>query len=134
MKDNVLKNLNILNDLLKYVLPTGYVLNYQLAYEIDDIRTNIDPQDKITITLVNEQFSSKARAAYRYEDENGDYKKTYTTSDKTADDQQLPGVIGAVGTTVIAVNKNPYLENSDAVDITVDSYNQFNITEGGENK
>lgn len=119
LEDNVLKNLHILNDLLKYVLPTGYILNYDLAYNIDDIETFVDPQDEIRITLMNQHFGSKPRKAFP----DGD-KKSYINKDDPQHETKFSSVAGAVGTTIIAAY------NTEVVDIR--TFEEYHINESEE--
>lgn len=119
LNDNVLKNLNILDDLLKYILPAGYNVKYELAYELDDLRTIIYPQDSITVTLMNEHFGSKPRQTFI---DNDTGKKIYTT-DK-AGYGPFSSVAGAVSTTIIAGYNDPYVSLTDKVDYTTDTFIQ----------
>ena len=107
LEDNVLKNLHILDDILKYVLPSGYKLEYDLKYSVDDIVNNIYPLDSVNITFVNEHRASKPRQSFAIQDGNNVFdRKTY---DNPNTNEKLPGVIGAVGTTLITAKTSPYL-------------------------
>lgn len=111
LEDNVLKRLHILDDILKYVLPAGYKLEYDLKYLVDDIRTEIYPLDKVNIVLVNEHLGSNVRKAYNLEiindDESVSNRKVYDDPRDGNSTNKLPGVIGAIGTTVVTLTKNP---------------------------
>ena len=122
LKDNVLKNLNILDDLLKYVLPTGYVLNYDLVYSIDDLRTNVCPQDVITVTLLNEHFGSKPRKTWSL-----DGQKVYKDNDPQT--PELSDVAGAVGTTIITTSNDPYESTNELPPITTQTFRTNNLGE-----
>lgn len=107
LDDNVLKNLHILNDLLKYVLPCGYLLSYDLEYKTDDLRTYHFSKDKIDIIFVDEYFGSAPRKAFSQEvlDEDGETlieQKVF--NDPASTDPLLPGAIGAIGATLITAS------------------------------
>lgn len=108
LEENVLKNLYILDNILKYIIPAGYVLNYTLNYSLDDISLDATANDVINIILVNEQLGSKPRKVYN---KNGDL--VYNNPDDVSEyNQQLPGVIGAVGTTIVTKQGDPYYLNT----------------------
>lgn len=117
LEDNVLKNLFILDDILKYVIPTGYLLTYELSYSIDDLNTDVMPLDTIKITFVNESKTSKVRETFTNTEMIDDVeiiKKVYNNPNDELD--HTPGVIGAIGTTMITSKLDPY-SNSGSEDI-----------------
>lgn len=118
LQHNVLKNLHILDDLLKYVLPTGYILNYKLAYELADLKTYVAPKDEIRVTLLNEHFGSHARPKYSQTEGDGSTVVSYESliADGEGSSRPFSSVAGAVGTTIITSYAEPYSKNTDLVD------------------
>lgn len=121
LDDNVLKNLHILDDLLKYVIPSGYLLSYDLEYRVNDLRTYHFSKDKIDIILVDEQFGSKPRQVFSNEVTVGEGENQKTYNVKTFDDPNsaeiVPGAIGAIGATVIVASKD--VNNTESVETNI---------------
>lgn len=116
INDNLLKNLNILDDLLTYVLPAGYKVNYELAYEVDTLRTNVHPKDTITVTLMNEHFGSIPRKVWK-DDQNN---KIYTLEKEGFG--PFSDVAGAVSTTIITRYGDPYDRVNDNLDYKTNTF------------
>lgn len=109
LKDRVLKQLHILQDLLKYIVPCGYKVHYDLQYYVDDMKTHIHPKNTVNIIVVDEDFGSAVRKAYaevkKSENSTENSNETYETGNKVyndpSTDDTTPGVIGSIGATVI---------------------------------
>jgi hypothetical protein len=79
-----LPDVDVLMNILKYVIPTGYKVNYLFYLSSDVDITNAKNSDEINIILVNEDMGSRVR--------------------KSLVEQELPHAIGGLGTTVIRVS------------------------------
>jgi hypothetical protein len=75
-------NLDILDQLLKYIAPTGYVVNYRTFVRPEELTTVSYNEDEITVIFLDDRYHSDARSV----------------SDTD------PWVIGGVGTTVIRLS------------------------------
>ena len=97
-----LDNIDILDQLLRYVAPTGYVLNYFVYIKPEDFWTKTANRDDINIIVINEKLSSST--------------KSTTGSDIPATDVYAP-VLGGLGTSVITIS-----EKETRKDTGVDPY------------
>lgn len=115
-----LPNIHILENLLRYVVPTGYNINYKLYMESTGNISELTSSDSINIILIPEELGSKPRST-EYDGKGND------------DDKGLPGVLNAVATTVIKVSSkdisdDPSLGKSDinALEQGADEFKYWN--------
>lgn len=88
MEENLLRDLDILDNLLRYVIPTGYIIRYNLEFSAKEFTTDIAGSDSVDITFVNDYFGSKVR------------------NEVTDREDNVPGVIGTVGATTIRITNS----------------------------
>lgn len=105
--DNGVPDTTLLDELLRYILPTGYIVDYRLftSNEVDPIITEVC--DKIKITFVDERISSGVRISTSLD------KDIYTDND----------ILSGIGNTTIIEVSGDYDGNiisPDIEDIYVD--------------
>lgn len=89
-----LPDADILVNLLKYVIPFGYKVNYIFYTSPKGLETYIAAGDEINIIIVNEDIGSRTR-------------RLSTNSDGSdSPEMNYPGVIHGIGTTVVRVSRD----------------------------
>ena len=93
-------NIDILDQLLKYIAPTGYAINYKTFVGASGFTTKTANSEEINILFVNESYGSVARTVAEYE------------SAKLMENR----IVGGANTTVIR-----YTDNRETDDTVVDA-------------
>ena len=102
--EETLPNVDILKNILKYVIPFGYKVNYTFYASQKGLQSDIATGDSINIILVDEDINSRTRGTNPVEE---DY----------------PGVIHGIGTTVVRVSKNSGYVMNQTYEKGVPKYN-----------
>lgn len=91
--EEVLPHVDLLRNILRYVIPFGYKINYTFYGTEDGLQTGAATSDEVNIILVDEDTSSRTRGR---------------------NENNYPGIIHGIGTTVIRVSRNSdYVLRSD---------------------
>ena len=96
VETNRVENVDILDQILKYILPTGYKIDYDFIMSASGLSTEPGQSDEIHITISHENYGSRVRS----------FRKGTAINDD-------PNVLGGIGTTLVRVSMvEPNSENS----------------------
>jgi hypothetical protein len=84
-------NIDILDQLLKYIAPTGYAINYKTFIGTSGFSTTTTTEDEINILFVNDGYGSAPRSKSNYDDAPSEMDRRN---------------VGGASTTVIRYTKN----------------------------
>ena len=98
VEDNRLKELDVLDDLLKYVIPTGYKIDYSMNISSDSFVSTYLSDDTVYITMFDEREENRIRSSEDAPD-NDENTATY-------EERSIRQNLHSVGAVVVRASKN----------------------------